>query len=271
MNNPVYASTGTVIGRSNGFNYRLIPVYCPQMHADAYELMMLTAWFDDLDTVAQYLKKSGLKFPVTHAEKNVGEYLGNGDDEEALRRFKLCVKTAQTVGSEKMVLHLWSGLVSDRNFDHNLTFCEKFRQIAADAGVLLCIENIPCSVLDPLSHWKQIHESCPEQKFIFDTRMGAFHNQLYTEAREWFREPLIGSVAHMHVSDFVGPSGDFSKLRPIPQPGEGIIDFEQFFGYALPSYHGSITLESPVLHEDGTVDIEKLNKTLDYINKAVGK
>jgi hypothetical protein len=39
----------------------------------------------------------------------------------------------------------------------------------------------------------------------------------------------------------------------------------------MPRYDHSVTLESPVLSPDGSVDIEKLNHSLDYLRERFGK
>lgn len=267
MNNPIYCSTGTVIGRANYYDYRLIPRLAERINADAFELMMLTAWYPRLETVAAYLRDSGVRFAVMHSDKDIGTHLSFGEDDDAMRKYRLCVRTAAAVGAEKLVLHLWGGRGSDTDFDHNLSFCPEMRRIAADSGILLVVENVPCSAGDPLSHWESLAARDPEQRYIFDTRFGDFHGQLFSAAREWFLGPRLPLIKHMHISDYLGPQHDFRSLRPIVHPGEGIIDFASFFSYAAPVYHDSITLESPVLAEDGTTDIDKLNKTLDYLRR----
>ena len=72
----------------------------------------------------------------------------------------------------------------------------------------------------------------------------------------------------MHISDFNGIRGGY-YIRPILHPGEGVTDFERFFEL-FRNYNDTITLESPVMSEDG-LDIEKLNKSLEYLKNKTSK
>lgn len=266
MKNEVLCSTGCCIGHQNGFDHRLIPVFASGLRCDGFELMMLRAWYDDIDGRAAYLAKSGVPFDVIHSDKEIGVLLSrneDGDTAEALRLFEISCRTGQTVGASKLVLHLWGGYGTDSRIAHNIGMLDRLLETARRFGLCLTVENIPCGRQDPLTHWASIKKLYPEAHFIFDTRFGAFHRQLSEIfSRPWFED---GSIAHMHISDFAGPPGDFTKLRPILFPNEGIAGFDKLLPRIKAVYHGSISLESPAIGNDGSVDIAKINRALDYI------
>jgi sugar phosphate isomerase/epimerase len=266
MNNTILCSTGAYIGQKNNFDHTLIPFYASRLRCDGLELMMLRAWYDDIGGRASYLAKSGVRFDVIHSDKEIGVLLSrneDGDTAEALRLFEVSCRTGFTVGAAKLVLHLWGGYGTDRNIGYNISVLDRLLEISERYGLCLTVENIPCACQDPLTHWASIEELYPEARFIFDTRFGAFHRQL----DEIFRRPWFenGKIVHMHISDFAGPPGDFTKLRPILFPNEGIACLNALLPRLKAAYHGSITLESPALRNDGSVDIEKINLALDLL------
>jgi sugar phosphate isomerase/epimerase len=80
-------------------------------------------------------------------------------------------------------------------------------------------------------------------------------------------------IGHIHVSDHCGLTvpGMWGVTRPIVHPGEGKIDFDEFFN-KMPPYDGeTVTLESPVMLPDGTHDLEKLNRTLSFLREKMKK
>lgn len=268
MDNKILCSTGAYIGPQNKFDHRLIPVYATRLHCTGLELMMLRAWYDDIGGRAAFLAKCGVRFEVIHSDKEIGVLLsrnGPGDTGEALRLFEISCRTGYTVGASKIVLHLWGGHISDSCIEYNINILDRLCEISRRFGLCLAIENVPCSCRDPLAHWAAIEALYPEVRFIFDTRFGAFHRQLdEVFDRPWFGN---GKITHMHISDFVGPPGDFTRLRPILFPGEGIAGFDRLLPRIKSAYDGSITLESPAIRPDGSVDTDKINGALDLLNE----
>ena len=47
----ILCSTGTMIGRPNGRDYRLIEKYAPQLHCDGFEFMMYSSWYEEVDVL----------------------------------------------------------------------------------------------------------------------------------------------------------------------------------------------------------------------------
>lgn len=269
MNNRIFCSTGTYIGPENNFDYRLIPKLSEKINVTEFELMIVNLWDGMLDEISRYLKDSMMIFRVVHSDKDIGTFIGEGRSEEAIKRYSASIKAAYTVGAEKMVLHLWGGKGSDYHFEENLKVCKQFVEQAEYYGITLCVENVPCRVSDPLTHFADLMKLYPSLSFILDTRFTAFAAQYDDVESDTFNCMWNKKIVHMHISDFIGPPHDFTKLRPIPHPGKGIIDFDRFFKSVLPKYHGTITLESPSIRRDGSIDVTELNKSLDFIKEYV--
>ena len=64
----LYTSTGTLVGHSNGFNYRRalreIAGLADRGFTDGLELMMLKFYYDKIDDVADAVRQSGVKAAV---------------------------------------------------------------------------------------------------------------------------------------------------------------------------------------------------------------
>ena len=264
--NRLYASTGTFIGRANGYDYRLITDIAPKVVCDGFELMMLPAWYGRLSDAARVLKAANVYTPVLHFDKEIGNLLSAGEVDEAKRLFGINCAFANSVGARRGVLHLWGGIPSDGNIGVNLSALPYIYSTAAGYGVEIMIENIPCKVSTPLSRLFGIKAAYPDATFVFDTRFAAFCGEI--DAFFGADGMWDGAVSHIHISDYNGGGAERGLIRPILHPGEGVIDFDGFFD-RLPAFSGTVTLESPVLSAEGTVDIEKLNATLSYIKKKL--
>lgn len=269
---PLYCSTGAIIGRVNGYNYRhilrVMPPLCDGVPLDGLELMMLPAYLDRLDEMAREFALAGLHFPIIHADKDVGTWLSTGaaQNDAALCRKALDLwatncEMGQRIGAGQIVLHLWGGLDSDAHLDGNLRALDSMRRRAAESGLEVLIENVPCTTADPITNLTTIHAAFPDQRYVFDTRFASFHRQLDSlTATPW----LIGDrLAHVHISDLRdGAERDFSRLRPILHPGEGGIDFPALLADLIArGYAGTVTLESPVMSEAG-IDDARLGASL---------
>ncbi len=278
----LYTSTGTLVGHSNGFDYRRalreIAGLVQRGFTDGLELMMLKFYYDKIDNVADAVRASGVKPAVVHCEKDVGTMIsdagilahdGRTDEAEALYRdaeelFRQNCVMAEKLEIPRMVLHLWGGLSSDSHIEYNISKMTRLNGIAAAHGTRILCENIPSNHADPYSNWKKLLPHLGEAGLIFDTRFGKLHEQ----SREILTDDAItAKIEHIHISDFGGTYLDFRALRPILHPGEGNIDFGEVadllngFGYT-----GTITLESPVMEEEN-LNIPKIEKTLAYLRE----
>lgn len=271
MPNRILCSTGTIVGRANAFDYHVIIENKNAVNADGFELMMLKAWYGYLPEVAKTLQKAGVLTPTIHFEKDIGALLGLGSEEdhrEGLRLFAANADMAEAVGAEKAVFHLWDGRFSSEQISKAIETLDVLYEICERRGVRLAVENVPSRSPTPFQNLLSVAALYPDARFTFDTR----HASYMGECEAIFQSEIWGErICHFHVSDYSGETvpGMWGVTRPILHPGEGVIDFERLFA-EMPAYHGgTVTLESPVLEEDGTLDLPKLNRSLDYLSEKL--
>ena len=66
MNKKILCSTGTLVGRANGFDHTLIARYGGSVCADGFELMMLKAYYDCLDEVRRTVERAAIPVYTIH-------------------------------------------------------------------------------------------------------------------------------------------------------------------------------------------------------------
>ena len=270
--NRILCSTGALIGRPNGRDYHLLEQFCPQLDCDGFELLMYDSWYDQIDALADFLRELKLNVPVMHCEKSMAEHISRGGEEElgeAYRLFGINCALAREIGAEKMVLHLWNGLISDDHFENNLRAWPELNRITEKHGLTLLVENVVCH-RDPMSHWVELYRSYPDIKFVFDTKMADFHSQLellYAPEYAWlWRE---NHILHYHVNDYGGAYMDWSNLKVL-QLGKGHIDFDRFFRFIKEiKYTGDFTLEGTAFDQTGRVSIQDLNDQFALARKYI--
>lgn len=270
MKNAIYASTGDFLGMANGYNYRLLPTLAPQIKCDGFEFMVYSAWYADFENVINEVAGYGISFPVIHFDKCIGILLAENTAEsveKAKRDFTKNVWAAKRLGSKKAVFHLWGGKNSDIFIDRSLAYLPDFYRECDAAGIDLLIENIPAKYGGPYFNWSKVREAYPDARFIYDTRFGEFHaeHDLIMLGGMWRR------VRHMHVSSYErGTMKTWGLLRPILHPGEGAVDLPAIVA-RMPAYEHSVTLESPVLSANGSINIPKLNASLAFLYRIFGE
>ena len=270
--NKIYCSTGVMVGRINNNDYTLITKHFPSLIQSSLiygaEFMFAHSFYDKLDDIYNEMSKSNIKFDIMHFNKEIGIMLSECNDEisnEAMDLLKINCEFANKIGAQKGVFHLWGGTKSDSHIEYNISYLPEIIDMFKKYGIELLIENIPCTIHSGLSVWRMLYKYLPDIGFIFDTRFGAFHDEI----KEIFNEPIWEHIKHIHISDYSSHPRDFSKIRPILHPNEGVIDFQYVFKKLKEcNYQGSFTLESPVFGENGP-DIEKLSKTLIYLNENI--
>lgn len=265
----ILCSTGALIGKSNQWDYRLLERFRKELTCDGFEFMMYSAWYDEMEEMLDYLKGLELYIPVVHCQKRIGQSISAGTEEElahGLDLFEKNCRLAQELSAEKMVLHLWDGMISDSNFEANLRHCGEFVDMAQEYGVDLMIENVVCNVKDPMTRWCQLVETYPEIHLIFDTKMAAFHGQLsllYHKDYEWLWKD--NHICHYHINDYGGGIMDWANLRTLPI-GKGNIDFAEFSEFLKKTeYKGMATVEATAFDSEGNVDIAMLNDCFEKI------
>ena len=254
------------MGRANGWDHRIFIDNGKKIEADGFELMMVKAYYDKLDTLLADIRQSRLTFGVIHAEKDIGYFLGgeDGDIREGLRLFEINCRVGAQIAAEKLVLHLWSGPRSDRALEKNLSALDALYEIAERYSILLLFENVPCAMNDPITNLCRVKERRSEAQFVYDLRFGAFHEQNQTIVAS---DALsCGLINHLHISDYVGPPHDFASLRPILHLGEGIIGLDTLLPKIAACYHGTLTLESPEILTEGCA-VDTINRDLAFIRR----
>lgn len=272
----VLCSSGALVTRFNGRDPRILRAVWPELKADGLEFMIYPSWDGKLDeieeTVLSFSRDLSVNIPVVHADKRIGELLSQGSDgelEEAKARFVRGLETAERLKSSLMVLHLWGGPASDRHIERNISVLHEYYTEAEKHGVLLTVENVVCAVHSPLAHIERIMREFHEARFTVDTKMAEFHRELPETIA---CEPLWqGAAAHLHVNDYGGGVKDFSDLRVL-HIGEGHVDFEPFFDRVRASgYSGWATVESTSVRPDGSIDFEKMNRSLSAVRRALSE
>lgn len=271
----ILCSTGALIGRPNGRNYKLLKELSKKLTCDGFEFMMYSNWYETQEQLVEDLREMQLYIPVVHCQKSVGEAISKGgaeNFEDAFGRFEVNCRIAKGLRAKKMVMHLWDGMTSDANFENNISAYPRLEETASSYGLDLLVENVVCNREDPMKHWCELKEKYPEIHFIFDTKMAAFHDQLnliYEKEYEWlWRE---GHICHYHVNDYAGGYKDWKNLKTLPI-GRGHVDFERFFEHVKNTgYDGTFTVESTAFGEDGRVDVDMLNQEFAYIRQKYAK
>lgn len=272
----ILCSTGALIGRPNGRNFRLLEDLKKRLYCDGYEFMMYSTWRDKVDELLDYLKSIELYTPVMHCEKSVGENLSLGEDKkllsDAISVFELNCKIAKSISAKKLVLHLWGGLTSDKHFEVNKKAFSELSHIAKDYNVDLLVENIVCTEKDPFLRWSELYALYPDIHFIFDTKMAEFHGMLdllYSDEYSWLWEE--DHIKHFHINDYAGGYKDWEHLVTLPI-GKGHVDFEKFFAFFKKHLKAdTLTIESTAFDKNGIVDVKMLNDQVEYIKSKLKK
>ena len=289
--NRILCSTGAIIGKANNNDYTLLKEYAPKLNCDGFELMMSSSWYPILDEVIAAVNSYGLCIPSIHSQKSLGEALcgmttsydgvqfhdrmmTEEEDEKAYKdgteRFLLNLKLAQEVHAEKIVLHLWNGLVSDKNIEKNVERFGAWKELADKEGIELLVENVICNTYDPLHNVALVAKAYKDAGFVYDTKMAAFHNQtmkIFEEDYEWIVKE--GRIKHLHVNDYGGGYKDWEHMQVLPI-GAGHIDFDAFFvKLSQYGYSGDYTVESTALAKNKEVDFAMLNRCFDKIREII--
>lgn len=270
----ILCSTGALIGRPNGRDYRLLKELSQKLDFDGFEFMIYSSWYPEKDALTEAILSYGLNIPVIHCDKLLGESfaLGEGSEEynDAISLFETNCVIGKALGAKKAVLHLWNGIISDKYIENNMKAYSVLSGISKKHSLTLLIENVVCNGKDPFYHWTALKKMYPDVSFIFDTKMASFHDQLnllYSDEYSWLTEEK--RILHYHINDYGGGYMDWKNLRTLPI-GSGNIDFERFFEYIRDNnYNDTFTVESTAFDETGKVDIEMLNRQAEYIRNIL--
>ena len=265
----VLVSTGALIGRPNGRDFTLLDRICPLLNCDGLEFLMYDTWFEKINQLKSFIPSLSLPVFTFHLEKQIGELISHGNLNEALYKMEKNCELASFIGAKKLILHLWNGIISDKNINYNIECYKYLEEIATSHGLILTVENVVCSQRDPFTNLSSLLEHYPHVQFTFDTKMADFHKQidlLYTQYSY-----LSPHIAHLHINDRRGEYMDWSNLRVL-HVGQGTINFDKFFAYILKeNYEGDYTTEATSFDQNGYVNIDILNSTVSKIRELIKK
>lgn len=268
MNNILLCSTGVMVGRANLWNEKLISEYCREIEADAFELMMVNAFYEKGLKVLHSTEASNCRFPIIHAEKDIGIFLADDDinvRKKGISLFEFNCKMGVDIGAQHLVFHLWSGGVSDTKLDNNISMLDELYAICDKYRLKLLIENVPCVKNDPVINFNRVLEHNSQASFVYDMRFGGFHEQ-----NEFFLSSgwLSGAIEHVHVSGYIGPARDFSSLRPILHLNDpiGKVDYSALLPILSSRYDKTITNESPAIKEKGC-GLDEINRDMRFLRE----
>ncbi|MBO7402455.1 MAG: sugar phosphate isomerase/epimerase, partial [Lachnospiraceae bacterium] len=69
MSKKVLVTTGAIIGRPNGRDYKLIEGFRKKLCCDGLEFMMYSTWQEERQQIVDYLVSTGIDFPTVHCQK----------------------------------------------------------------------------------------------------------------------------------------------------------------------------------------------------------
>lgn len=266
--NRILCSTGALIGRPNGRDFTLIKDIYPRLKCDGLEFLMYDTWYDKIREIKAFFKTVTMPIVVFHLEKQIGELISHYKLNEALDRMEINCDLAKSLGAEKLVLHLWNGIISDKNIEYNIECYKYLEEVAHKYDLILTVENVVCNISDPMSHLDTLVHSYPDIKFTFDTKMADFHKQLDLIYDEKY-EHVVKNFCHFHINDYLGGYKDWTNLRVL-HLGNGDIDFDKFFAFVKKAdYKGDFTTEATSFDKDGKINIDLVNQTLDKIREYI--
>ncbi|MBZ9635129.1 sugar phosphate isomerase/epimerase family protein [Clostridium sp. FP1] len=270
--NRVFCSTGVITEYPYQSDYKIILEDGQKLSADGLELVMYPNWYSEIETITDKLYKSGLKFPVIHADKDIGTLiteLNTINHRNGIDILKLNCEVAKELNAKLMVLHLWGLPLSDDKFQNNIIAFEECLNIADKYGICLAVETVPCRKSDPISNLKKLVDVYPQTKVVLDLRMISYHDLLWkTFDTDWLWEKQC--ITHLHIHDYKGKAYSVDSLKNYLLPGDGEIDFICLFNKLKEvNFKGTLSLESKSLLEDGTVNFTEVNKCLNYLKKAL--
>jgi len=272
MSVPVFVSNGAFITRYNGRDYHLLDTIGKQLNADGIEFLMYESWNDDIKAIRRFAKGTHLNFPTVHIDKDFGESLsenGIAAEETALKLLERDCDTALELGAKKLIAHLWNGPCSDSRFGEVKDIVIKAYDYCAQRGLEFTVENVACRTNLALTHLEELLKIVPELTFTFDTKMAFLHGENRLLATDKWNYLLKNRrISHLHMNDT--RLENMGGRLPILHIGEGNVDFESFFALMKRfDFDGTATVESTTVAQDGTVDINKLNRSINTIRKGL--
>lgn len=249
---------------SRGTDAHTILAYGHQLGVDL-ELLLDRSWIEQLEAVVTLLRTSGLHFPVIHAQKEIGPFLGSASADEqvqALAWLNANCHLGSALGAHLVILHLWGLPTADAHLERNLRVLSSCIDCAERYGLELAVESIPCTTADPLSNIRRAIQQDARCQIALDTEFLALHGQLEAVfEQDWLWQAQ--RVRHVHIKDYDGCLTSSDGRRRYLHPGEGQIDFSRFFaGLSRRGFKGNLSLEAPALSRDQLADVHRLKESI---------
>lgn len=277
--NPILFSTGVFINNSNNRDHTLISKIIPDLVSPRFEILVSDYYVDHQNEYKEaanavlQAKEKGAIFPVMHMNQKIGTLVSrneDGDIDNALKIFEFNCEYAVKFGAELLVLHLWGGLLSDKNIEVNINVFPELKKISDRYNLTLTIENVVCNNYKPLDHLKKMWDLYQNDvKFTIDVRHAEFHKTLIETCESSFLWEN-NLVAHLHISDYGGEYKDWSKFTGNNTPiTYGDVDFEYFFAFIKSiGYSGSITIENDRISDKDDL-VYNFNKAYEFIEARI--
>ena len=266
--NRILCSTGCLLGRPNGRDFNLLKSIAPHLKCDGLELLMYDTWYGKERELISVVNSLPLPTVVFHLEKSIGELVSHRRLNDALDNMEINCATAQAAGAEKLVLHLWNGIISDKNIEYNIECYKYLEEIALKHSLTLTVENVVCSEKSPMAHLVSLVERYPHIKFTYDTKMADFHKEQNLIFHPNYRH-IVEHFSHFHINDHAGEYKDWSNLRVL-HLGKGNIDFDPIFNLIKEiGYQGDFTTEATSFDMQGQINLDALNQSLELLRAKV--
>lgn len=158
--NEIYLSTGAILGRRNGFDFRVLTEHYNAFHCDGFEFMMFRDSYDSYARIPEWLRacrSRGIRIAAFHADKHIGDLLSDPDElslSAALALFEKNCEYAAAFGADRVIVHCWGVPDSDKNAPMLYERIGLMLEIAAQYSVEMLIEGIFCTQKSPLFHMK---------------------------------------------------------------------------------------------------------------------
>ena len=134
-------STGALLGRANGRDFRLLPGFSKQLRCDGLELMFYDSWYQQEEAIVSTLKTLALPILTFHAEKNICQGILNPETTAlALEHFQDNCRLAHAAGAEKIVFHLWDGYMNHDQICSMFSFLPELNGMAKNEKLLFTVE-----------------------------------------------------------------------------------------------------------------------------------
>jgi len=290
----ILCSTGAIFPRTTPDKYDALADIAQKLNCDGFEFLVDSTMYDSISMLTDIIKPMNLYIPVLHCQKSIGEslcgmkawfdesgyheYIMTEEEDKAsfdngIERFKKNIEIAKEFNSEKMVLHLWNGTVSDKNISKNIERFGLLYDLSKDAGLRLMVENVVCNVKDPLYNIGLVNRYYPDVAYVYDTKMSEFHGQtmdLFSDEWNYLLKKQL--ISHLHINDYKGGYMDWNCLKTLPV-GAGNVDFDSFFASLKEyNYNGDYTVEATSFNrETGEVYYDILNECFEKIRNLMNQ